>query len=1491
MGILSLALLLGVVVYIPAVQKFAVGKASEIVARKTGYHLTVERFRMRFPLGVSVVEATVITPAGDTLARIGRAQVHAALLPLIKGQVRVSDIGLENTAAGYRDTVSGMTLRARINALRIATAEFDPARKSIGVGRTTLDRGDVALSMGSGSGDPAPAADTLSPDWKIEVSRFDLLDFALALDMPVDSVPAPATPFDYHHIRASEVGMSVRDLKFRGGDISVRFEKLHLAERSGLTVTDGGGDFEMNGTGLFLKDFVLATTGSHLEGSVTAGEGIMKADPQTPVSAQLTASVSTGEIALFAPLPAQFEPALAGKNVTVKGDVKGTLDHLTLDDLSAALAPNVSLKASGTLRSLREPAALSGNVTLDGELLDLDFARSFVADTALRHRLAIPRGMTLHARADFTPESYNVADFTLRADTGRIEGKGRFAPGVQTYEADLRIVDFPLDRFLPRDSLGVVAGSVTASGQGFDPTALQAEADVALDRLDYKNTDLGHITAHITADKGDIAAHVKSLSDLLVTDISLDALLARDSLADPSHRPVPMSYLVDAQIDSTVVRFDGARHSIASTTLHASASMAGMRANLRSGDLAVDVSSPLPIDSLIRSASKTGSEVQRQLAELHFSPDSLQSAFPAMTLRAKAGRGNFLHEFARLKGLDFRNVSADLSTEEGKPFHVNALATEITAAGLEADTLALHAVRNGNLLDYELRLANRPGAMADLGLISVSGSASGRALTANILQRNLEGATGFDFGIRASLRQDSTIRAEFMPNPVLGYEQWVVGAEGDTFHASAPGSGNWVEYGLDGTLRADLHLTTPERHIALTSASLPGIPDGALRLEAGGLDIESMLDLFPTAPPVGGLLSSDITFGFHSGERYGNIIGVRGTVGAKDFKYQSRRVADIDANVGFISGDSGRMLLNTSVQLDKRVALTAKGTYSAGAIDFNVDIPGVPLAIVEGFLPAGTADLTGDLDGKVRISGDPSHPTLEGDLGFTGAKAEILMIGTTFGISPERVTIADNRVTFNNFGLVAPNERRLAINGVLGIANLAAPTADLSVRTRGFQFVNSRHVGGSQLYGTGSLDANITARGALNAISVRGDVDLSGDTDIVYILRGGGQEVRDEKQHIVQFVSFADSLSEEDEIPLPPLGRVGVDMLIGVNIGEGLKATVSLDELNENRVELVGGGDLSLSMNTQGDTRMSGRYTLSGGVLYYKPPVIPQKIFAVADGSYVEWAGPVASPQFHVTATQAMDVRLNYDGGDEREVEFEITVAVSGSLSGIDMTFDVAAPGDLMIQDQLMAMSNEGRMQQALSLLIYNQYTGPGVSSKGTAFNARNQLNDFISKEVNQWARNNLKGVDISMGINTHDVSSGGTYTDYSYSVSKSLFSDRVKISIGGKVSDGAGASEGFADNLLEDVSLEYRLTRRDNMFLKLYRYNTRESILEGEVTETGGGFMIRKKMNRLRDIFRRTGPRRNRNAVRSDSLRINNTRQLPPVIESEKNSVESEKE
>ncbi|MDE6524124.1 MAG: hypothetical protein K2L66_01065, partial [Paramuribaculum sp.] len=49
-------------------------------------------------------------------------------------------------------------------------------------------------------------------------------------------------------------------------------------------------------------------------------------------------------------------------------------------------------------------------------------------------------------------------------------------------------------------------------------------------------------------------------------------------------------------------------------------------------------------------------------------------------------------------------------------------------------------------------------------------------------------------------------------------------------------------------------------------------------------------------------------------------------------------------------------------------------------------------------------------------------------------------------------------------------------------------------------------------------------------------------------------------------------------------------------------------------------------------------------------------------------------------------------------------------------------------------------------------------------------------------------------------------------------------------------------------------LNRSGSMVIKIFRHTGYESILEGEITETGVGFVMRRKINSLKDLFRWAG-------------------------------------
>lgn len=397
-------------------------------------------------------------------------------------------------------------------------------------------------------------------------------------------------------------------------------------------------------------------------------------------------------------------------------------------------------------------------------------------------------------------------------------------------------------------------------------------------------------------------------------------------------------------------------------------------------------------------------------------------------------------------------------------------------------------------------------------------------------------------------------------------------------------------------------------------------------------------------------------------------------------------------------------------------------------------------------------------------------------------------------------------------------------------------------------------------------------------------MDLLTGTEVTYVMQNSPKDIQDKSQNMVNFTVFNDTTTVYAVRPPAMLRLGGIDMLLNVSIAPDVEVSVFLSEDGQNRIDLQGGGDLTYSMNRLGDTRFAGKYELSGGRVRYSPPVIPAKDFSITPGGYVSWTGDIADPSFAIRAVETVRTTVTLEDQTARQVDFEISIDISGSLENLDVKFDLSAPEDLTLQNQLASLTPEQRQNQAMSLLLYNTYSGPGTSAKA---NTGNPLNSFIAKELNQWAQNSLKGVDLSFGVASYDDASAGpdgTRTDYSYKLSKKFFDNRMRVSVGGKVSTGGDPNQNAAENLVDDISLEYQLTRRDNMYLKLFRQTDFESILEGEVTETGVGFGVRKKVLKLRDLFKLTPEKKEVKAERRAERRAKREQKRKERREDHKN-------
>ncbi len=86
------------------------------------------------------------------------------------------------------------------------------------------------------------------------------------------------------------------------------------------------------------------------------------------------------------------------------------------------------------------------------------------------------------------------ANVHLSCGGGRLSFNGRYHLEAEAYDGELSVRHFPLYRFLPSDSLGLVTVDVRIAGRGFSWGKARAEVNARIGEFDYRNhtyQDLG----------------------------------------------------------------------------------------------------------------------------------------------------------------------------------------------------------------------------------------------------------------------------------------------------------------------------------------------------------------------------------------------------------------------------------------------------------------------------------------------------------------------------------------------------------------------------------------------------------------------------------------------------------------------------------------------------------------------------------------------------------------------------------------------------------------------------------------------------------------------------------------------------------------------------------------------------------------------------------------------------------------------------------------
>lgn len=1489
-----LFILLLILIYIPPIQNLIKDKAVAYVKESTGLDVSIRRVTLSFPLSL-VIKDVYAGAEGDTLLAVNRFVADVRLWPLLKSQVEIDAVELDGAKVDSKDMIPGMTVRGNVGNLYLNSHGVDLSSEEVVVNELTLKDSDVSLCLAD-----TTASDTTSSDvkWKINIVKVDVDNVGFSLDMPLDTLrlqtylgqlrlrdgvvdlgisayglnslrlenssfgfattnDTTSVVFNPADMMLTDIGIEMDSLLYKDKEINVLLRKLGMKEKSGLTVESGQGHIYADNSSIYIKNLNLKTASSVLGIEASADWALLDSLPHGNLSFVADMSLGVEDAEYFI---GKLHKDIPRKPVKAKVDVEGSLDGLEVASFTVNWDKVFDLQLTGSAENILDSITRSASVKLDVKTGNLGFAGKVFNLTESGVR--IPQNMSLVSDIEYAGEKVK-ADLYLKEGSSVIDMKAGYGLADERYFANLVIDSLDVTHFYDIDSLSLISLNLDAEGRGLDLYSARTKAKMSghIASLAYGGYDLSNTDINFDFDKHNGQLTIESLNNWLKSRIGLGLEIGRRNssaslavnvdridLQDMMGLDVPFStalnFTLDANTDmdkmvsaighigDVVFNTDGKETRPKDIYFEAYTAESVSELSVNAGDLFLTVNGDQGATTLMEMVNTFSEKLGEQLVEHRLNYGDLKQYLPDLYFEITAANDNPFSNYLRMMNVDIANTRVRVEMNPVRGLAGDLLFSEVAVDSIKLDSAYMWFVQDTTGIRYKLNVINRNNMAEFVSNAVVKGQITGTYADVLLDFYNPKGEKGLYLGCRSDFLQDGMMLTFFPENPMFLFRKFTLNND------------NHIFLGDDGTLDANL-IFKDSLNTGLTllsSVTKRGYPRQTAILS--GISLADIRALIPTLPDINGILSAQMSY-----TALEKTFSLSGNVGLENFVYEKKPVGNFSVNVGYLPLDDGRQVMGGKLEINGKEVASVGGKYTLGetaAIEYRLNLTEFPLSIANPFIPDGMAVLDGNTTGELKLNGTIMKPILNGNMSFLNTSVFIPMAGARFRFDNRPVRVENSRLLFDKFALFTRTDNPFTIDGNVDFSDMSKMTTNLRFITSNYELLNAKRTKESVAYGRVNIDADVSVTGALSAPKVRGSARLLGNTDLTYILQESSLTVQDRLGETVTFVNMSDTATVSEEVVEPVL-ITGMDVLLNMSIDPTARINIYLSNTGDNKVEVVGGGDLSMNYSPQGDLSLTGRYTFSGGKITYSLPLVKIADFSVRNGGYIEWTGNPMNPSMNLSAVKRVRTDVpNADGEGSRKTNFDVSINLTNTLEDLGLAFGIEAPEDGDVQNELAAMSEDERVEAALLMMTLGIYKG---SSANSNFNMGSALNSLVQSEISS-AAGKIKAVDLSLGMENPNGSEGFENMDISYKISKRFLNDRFSISLGGKISTGADAAESNKESFIDNVSVEYRLDNSGTRYVKLFHNKNFESVLEGEITETGAGIVLRKKMLKLRELF-----------------------------------------
>ena len=553
------------------------------------------------------------------------------------------------------------------------------------------------------------------------------------------------------------------------------------------------------------------------------------------------------------------------------------------------------------------------------------------------------------------------------------------------------------------------------------------------------------------------------------------------------------------------------------------------------------------------------------------------------------------------------------------------------------------------------------------------------------------------------------------------------------------------------------------------------------------------------------------------------------------------------------------------INATNRVDLKGKYFSDNAEVDASLQLDVNNLELIHFLISGVVEEMKGALKGEAKIIGPIEKPAVKGHLQFLDVGLTTVNPKLTFNVQDDMITMDNSTLVFDNFTLYDQERHPLVIDGSITSEDYQSFAYDLKINSDQYSLINNPDSTGSDLRGLLVIGTDIKLKGNEKDTNVEAKLTINDATDLTIVTSSNDIELL-KAEGIIDFIDPAlllDSAAQQQSTSfydslIASLPEFNLNSTIAIE--DNATFRVIIDEQSGDYIEASGGANLELSYDRSGNLQLTGNYTMTKGVYRLSFYDLVKRNFTFVQGSSINWHGSPEDGDLNLKAVHTVESNSigligNEIGENEksiykRSLDYEVGINIGGTIEKPIVSFSLDLPQDEKANYPVLANKLDRLRQpeyqselnkQVFGLLVLGGFlpeTGADVNSSVIATTAlSNSVNSLLASQLNRFASQYVKGVNIDVGIQSfsdYSAPGGKTQTAMDFRVSKSVMNDRLSFEIGGDFDinqDQSGGNTG--KNYRGDVAIIYDLTGNGDKQLKLFNNETYDIVYQ-EIRNTG---------------------------------------------------------